>query len=202
MKFPEFFKQVKTIKLTDPLSETLGAFEQGEIEFRYVDIVKTAGHSCATVAGAYLSTLKALEALYAEELPQRGNIKVEFADSETDGVIGVIANVIENITGATLIRGFKGIGGKRFIRHSLMSFDADIDGDIKFTRLDTGKSVTTSYNAQVVPPHPNQMPLMQKIMQNQASASELDEFKTIWQNRVKQILIDNFDNQQLVVVKQ
>ena len=54
--------------------------DTGEIEFSYVDIVKSAGHSCGTVAGAYLIALEGLKALYGEELPQRGEIKVE-ADS-------------------------------------------------------------------------------------------------------------------------
>ena len=32
MKYPEFYSQVKTIKLHDPLSEFLGSFEEGIIE--------------------------------------------------------------------------------------------------------------------------------------------------------------------------
>ncbi len=197
MKYPDYYNNVKTIKLKDSLSNFLGVFENGEIEFTYLDIVKSAGHSCATVAGAYITTLKALEFLYPESLPERGMIKVEFNDSETNAVTGVIANVIENITGATVIRGFKGIGGN-FVRHSLMSFDANIEGEIKFTRQDTGKSVETIYDHSSVPQHPEQMLLMQKIMQKQASESDKLKFKEIWQNRVKEILIDNFDNPEIV----
>ncbi len=199
MQYPEFYNKVKTIKLKDSLSTLLGAFSEGEIEFTYLDIVKSAGHSCATVAGAYLSCLKALSFLYPNEIAERGNVKVEFADNETNGVTGVIANVIENITGATVVRGFKGIGGS-FARHSLMSFDANIKGEIKFTRLDTGVSCETIYNPNSVPPHPKQMMLIQKIMQNQASEDEKLEFANIWQNRVKEILIDNFDNPEIVKI--
>ncbi len=193
MKYPEFYKEVETITLSDSLSNLLGAFESGEIEFSYLDIVKSAGHSCPTVAGAYLSVVKALGFLYPEALPTRGGIKVEFRDSEASGVTGVIANVVENITGATVLRGFKGLGGNH-ARHSLMCFDAPIQGEIRFTRLDTGAAVETVYNPHSIEPHPQQMLLMQKIMQNWASEEEKAEFAKHWQNRVKAILVDNFSN--------
>ena len=196
MTYPDFYNNVETIKLKDSLSEFLGAFENGIIEFTYLDIVKSAGHSCATVAGAYLSCIKALKFLYPKSVPVRGSIKVEFRNNENDGVTGVIANVIENITGATVIRGFKGIGGN-FVRHSLMSFDADIKGEIRFTRKDTGEFVDTVYNP-TVPPHPMQQILIQKIMTGVATDSEKEEFGNIWQNRVKEILVDNFDNPNII----
>ncbi|HHD80901.1 MAG TPA: hypothetical protein ENK99_04795 [Campylobacterales bacterium] len=76
MTYPNFFNDTPTITLRDPLSNFLGTFEDGIIEFTYLDIVKSAGHSCPTVSGAYLSTLKALEALYPNEIPTRGGIEV------------------------------------------------------------------------------------------------------------------------------
>jgi len=197
MKHPDFYTKVKTIHLIDPLSDMLGAFDKGLIEISYLDVVKSAGHSCATVSGAYLSTLKALAFLFPGGPAIRGGIKVEFKEAEETAVTGVIANVVENITGATAVRGFKGIGGN-FARHSLMSFNAKIEGDMKFTRTDTGASCELIYDSQLIPPHPKQGELMQKIMQNQASENEISEFKEIWQNRVKLILIDNFDNPELV----
>ena len=54
------------------LASFLGAFEDGIIEYSYLDVVKSAGHSCPTVLGAYLMTLKGLEALYKDEIPKRG----------------------------------------------------------------------------------------------------------------------------------
>lgn len=51
MQLPAFFDEVPAIVVTDPLAETLGAAEGGLIEYRYVDAVKLAGHSCPTVAG-------------------------------------------------------------------------------------------------------------------------------------------------------
>ena len=55
MKTPTFFDAVAPIAVTDPLSALLGAAEGGRIEYRYVDAVKLAGHSCPTVAGVIAS---------------------------------------------------------------------------------------------------------------------------------------------------
>ena len=120
MNYPQFFDRVETITLLDPLSRVLGSFTDGKITFTYKEIVKLAGHSCPTVGGAYLMTVRALEVLYPEGLPVRGHIKVAFKEDEQDGVAGVIANVISDITGATETSGFKGLNGN-FARHSLMS---------------------------------------------------------------------------------
>ena len=56
MKTPDFFDKVPPIVIADPLAEFLGATEGGLLEYRYVDAVKLAGHSCPTVAGAWLMT--------------------------------------------------------------------------------------------------------------------------------------------------
>lgn len=192
MEFPKFFKQVPVIETYDPLAELLGTFKDGKIDFMYIQLVKAAGHSCPTVAGAYAMSYHALKALYPDSLPVRGEIKVEFKESLEDGVAGVIANVITNITGATNKSGFKGLGGK-FARHSLMFFDAPVNSSARFTRVDTGKSVDVFYDPSIVPGSPKQQVLMQKVMQNSATKEEREEFGTLWQNRVEKILVDNFD---------
>ncbi len=112
MNYPDFFNKIEVIKVQDPLSAVLGAFAKGEYEFNYLDVVKSAGHSCPTIAGAYLITAEALKALYPNELAVRGNIKVEFKESLEDGVAGVISNVASQITGATDKSGFKGLARK------------------------------------------------------------------------------------------
>jgi len=101
MNYPEFFDTVESIKLQDPIADILGAFEKGEYEITYLEVVKAAGHSCPTVAGAYLLTAAALTALYGDERAVRGDLKVEFAESLEEGVAGVIGNVVSHITGAT-----------------------------------------------------------------------------------------------------
>ncbi len=82
MHYPDFYTQVHPIKLYDPLSDFLGAFEKGEVEISYLDCVKLAGHSCPTVAGAYLMAQEGLKALYGEERPVRGSIKIEMKEDE------------------------------------------------------------------------------------------------------------------------
>ena len=186
MSYPSFFNTIEVIKVKDPLSTVLGAFDNGEYEFNYLDVVKAAGHSCPTVAGAYIITLLALKALYPNERAVRGNVKVEFAESLEEGVAGVIGNVISQITGATDKSGFKGLQGK-FARHSLMFFDADINASARFTRVDTSKSVDVIYNPSSVMPNPNMQPLMQKMMSGSASQEEIKEFGVLWQERVKRI---------------
>ena len=190
MTYPQFFNNIPTIKLQDELASFLGAFEDGIIEFSYLDVVKSAGHSCPTVLGAYLMTLQGLKALYEDELPKRGQIIVEFKESQIDGVAGVIGNVITNITGATTTNGFKGIAGK-FDRNYLMKFDKDIDGaSVRFTRVDTLKSVDVFYDASSVKPHEDMSFLMQKSIKAIATKEEIEEFKKHWQKRVEVISLN------------
>lgn len=73
--FPSFFNQAPTITVQDALAEFLGAAENGILTYRYADAVRLCGHSCPTVAGAYLMVIKGLKALYGEELPERGGIE-------------------------------------------------------------------------------------------------------------------------------
>ncbi|PLY04354.1 MAG: hypothetical protein C0625_16900 [Arcobacter sp.] len=186
MKYPEFFKSIETIKLQDDLANFLGAVEEGIIEFSYLDLVKTAGHSCPTVLGAYLMTLEGLKVLYKNELPKRGEIKVEFKEKIEEGVAGVISNVITNITGATVNTGFKGIMGL-FSRNNLMSFESDITSNVKFTRRDTLQSVEVIYNPSQFSPKPKMQELMQKCISKSANENEKLEFGKLWQDRVEEI---------------
>ncbi len=187
MTYPQFFNKIPTIKLQDDLACLLGAFEDGIIEFSYLDVVKSAGHSCPTVLGAYLMTLEGLKALYENEIPNRGNILVEFKESQTTGVAGVIGSVITNITGATTTNGFKGLAGK-YDRNHLMSFEKDINSaSVRFTRLDTQKSVDVFYNASSVIPHSDMSMLMEKCVRQTANNEEKKEFGKYWQKRVEDI---------------
>ena len=187
MTYPQFFNKIPTIKLQDELASFLGAFEDGIIEFSYLDIVKSAGHSCPTVLGAYLMTLEGLKALYKNEIPKRGEIIVEFKEAQNIGVAGVIGNVIMNITGAATTNGFKGISGK-FDRNHLMKFEQDINGaSVRFTRVDTQQSVDVFYDASSIKAHEDMNFLMQKSFQGIASKEEKIEFGKLWQQRVEDI---------------
>ncbi len=186
MTYPEFFNTIEKIKLKDDLSNFLGATEDGLIEFSYIDVVKTAGHSCPTVLGAYLMTCEGLKALYKDELPKRGEIKIEFSEKIEDGVAGVIANVMTNITGATVNTGFKGIMGL-FSRNSLMAFESDINSSVRFTRRDTNESVDVIYDPSSIGADSMMRELMQKSISRTATAEEEKEFGRLWQQRVEAI---------------
>lgn len=81
MKTPTFFDAVPAITVADPLAEALGAADGGLIEYRYLDAVKLAGHSCPTVAGAWLMTRAALARLYPGQSPRRGEIRFTRLDN-------------------------------------------------------------------------------------------------------------------------
>ena len=199
MPYPAFYDSVNTITLYDPLAELLGASTDGLLEYGFRDAVKLAGHSCPTVAGAYLMTLKALEALYGEDVPVRGNIRVAFRDDQGSGVTGVIANVVSQITGAAGDGGFKGLAGK-FRRNGLLSFNADIAGMIRFERLDQDAAVETDYHSEQVPPDGNTHLLLQGLLTRSARAGDQAAFAALWQDRVKRILIDHFDDPALITL--
>jgi len=191
MSYPDFFDEIESIKLKDSLALVLGAFENGEYEISYLEVVKAAGHSCPTVAGAYIMAQAACKILYPQARAVRGNIKVEFEESLEDGVAGVIGNVISHITGATDKSGFKGLNGQ-FARHSLMYFNATINSSARFTRVDTGKSVDINYNHTSIEPNPQIKFLMQKLGSGEATANEVKFFGELWQERVKRIF-ENLD---------
>jgi len=186
MSYPNFFDAIQSIQVKDPLAQVLGAFKNGEYEITYLEVVKAAGHSCPTVAGAYIMASEALKILYPNERLVRGNVKVEFKESLEEGVAGVIGNVISHITGATDKSGFKGLNGQ-FSRHSLMFFDANINASARFTRVDNGKSVDVNYNPSTIEASLEMMPLMQKLTSARATASEVEKFGALWQDRVKRI---------------
>ncbi len=191
MKLPEYFKNIESIVLFDELAMFLGVPEDGKYEVHYHEIVKMAGHSCATVAGAYLMALQGLKALYKNEFPKRGEIKVELRDRAEDGSIGVSATVFTNITGAAGSLGFAGINGK-YTRRNLLSFNTKIDGFVRFTRTDTGKSVEVNYNpANVV--HPG------NIMMSAIGPQATDETRKTFPFRWKQMIGVIFENIDKVV---
>ena len=200
MKTPAFFDRVRSLIVHDPLAEFLGAAEQGRIEYRYLDAVKLAGHSCPTVAAAYWMTLKALASLYPDSLPERGGIRVEFRQDQLSGVTGVIANVVALLTGATHDTGFKGLAG-RFDRRKLLYFSADVAEEIRFTRIDTGQAVDVAAHLQSVPFAPQTFELMQKCLDGSATRGEVAEFRDCWQARVHALLLEYGDDPEVFVLR-
>lgn len=189
MHYPDFFDHVPTLVLHDPLAEVLGAAGQGIVEYRYLDAVRLAGHSCPTVAGAWLMTREALAALYPDGMPERGGIRVQMRELPGVANAGVVGAVIGLITGAAGEGGFQGLGG-RHGRCGLLEYGEAMSGDVRFTRMDAAACVELSYRPQVVPPDPALQALMPKVMSGAASGPERTEFGRLWQERVRRILLE------------
>ena len=200
MRYPDFYDQCPSIALYDPLADFLGALHEGEVTIRYLDCVKLAGHSCPTVAGAYRMAQAGMKALYPDTLPRRSEMRVELSGAEAEGVVGVVGAVIGYITGAGGIGGFKGMAGA-FARNDRLHYGAHFDGDIRLSRIDTGASVTLSYDPSSVPGDPRMKPLMQKALRGEATDEEQTLFARLWQDRTRTILLSSHPEQFVTITK-
>jgi len=192
MKYLSFFDDIEKIVLYDDLSKFLGVNDDGILDFSYADIVKSAGHSCGTVAGAYLMALHGLKALYGEDMPQRGEIKVELKKSPTDENTGVVGCVLSNITGATTNYGFGGIPTGKYNRRDLLFYEADIESDVRFTRIDTGKSIGVNYRPKRIV---NPMEILMSAIKPDAKEEDIRSFPVRFQAMVKTV----FENADKVI---
>ncbi len=198
MQLPDYYQNAPSITLYDPLADFLGASQDGLLTYTYADAVQLAGHSCPTVAGAYLMAVKALKHLYGEQTPERGGVRVYFPDDIDEGVTGVMANVMTLLLGVTDESGFKGLAG-RFDRRHLLFAGEEFEGDIAFERVDTGERVTVSYNAKIVPPSAEMMPALQKAINAPLASPESREFLVFWHDRVQRIF-EHADDARLITL--
>jgi hypothetical protein len=183
-----FLGRAPTLELRDPLAETLGVLEPGEtLSYSYEDTVKLSGHSCPTVAGAYLMTVAALRELYPDGPAVRGEIAVTVGGEPEDGSAGPMAQVIALLTGAATETGFQGLMG-RFARAALLRFDPASEGTIRFQRRDTGATVDASFDPSSVPGSPALGILLAAVLSGRATADDRRRFGELWQERVERIL--------------
>ena len=200
VNYPQFFDQAPRITLRDPLAEFLGAAEGGLMEYHYVDAVRLAGHSCPTVAGAYLMARAALRALYPDGSAVRGAVSVRIPGPAGEGVNGVMAQVFTLLTGAAADNGFHGIGG-HFVRQDLLAYaESAQTSDIQVTRGDTGKTVSVALDLSSVPPAPNLRPLLMAAFAPEATVAQRKNFGEVWQDRVRKILLEHADDTAVVQV--
>ena len=202
-RFPEFFDRAPQLLMRDPLAQFLGATPDGVMAYRYQDAVKLAGHSCPTVAGAYLMVVKGLSALYGSDIPERGGIEVLMRDGRDEGTTGVIANVAMLLTGAAPETGFAGVGPMRlFGRRDLLAFGSgDERGEMLLRRRNTGAAVAVSYNPSIAPWPAEMQTLMPLAVSGRADDAQLKRFGEIWQERVEAVLTKLADDPRLVVVE-
>ena len=199
MNFPAFFEQVPSITLRDPLAELLGSVEGGLVTYGYADAVRLAGHSCPTVASAFLMVRAALRQLYGSALPRRGEIAVDCRTPRDAGVSGVMAAVFTLVTGAADEGGFRGLG-PRFGRRGLLRFSQAVGGEFRCTRLDSGAAVEVSAHPECVPADVRVRELMPLCLAGEATAAQSELFGRLWQDRVRQ-LFEHADDPALIEVR-
>jgi hypothetical protein len=200
MRFPDFYEMAPVIPTRDPFAEMLGAAQDGVLEYRYVDAVRLAGHSCPTVAGAFLIGRAALAALYPEGPAERGGIAVHMPAPEHEGTTGVMAQVLTLLTGAAADNGFHGIQG-RFKRKGLLIFAEQREGGaIVFKRLDTGAAVAVELDISLVPGDPAQGGRLMAILQDRADPAQRGAFADAWQMRVRRLLLEFADDPRVLRV--
>ena len=200
MTLPPFFAQAPRIVVHDALAEFLGSAKDGLIEYSYADVVRLAGHSCPTVAGAYLMARAALRTLYPDRLAERGEILVSLSGGETEGTTGVIAQVFTLLTGAAGNGGFQGIGG-RFVRRGLLRFGAqDSQGIASFSRRDNGATVDVSMDLSTVPPASDLREHMIRALAPDATDTDRNKFAAQWQERVQRLLLEHADDAAVILV--
>lgn len=188
MSFPAWFQDIAPVILRAPLAALLGAADGGLLTYRYEDAVKLAGHSCPTVAGAWLLATQGLASLYGDETPLRGGIQISLRRPRTEGTVGVTGAVLGLVTGAAGEEGFKGLGGLH-TRRGLLRFGVEQTAEVCLMRLDSNASVLLDYTPERIPPDPELPGLMARVAGGTAVPDELLQFAHLWQDRVRRILL-------------
>lgn len=200
MGFPAFFAQAPRIQVRDDLADLLGAADGGLIEYSYADAVRLAGHSCPTVAGAWLMLRAALRALYPDGPAERGAITVTMSEAEAEGTTGVMAQVFTLVTGAAAANGFHGIGG-RYKRRGLLHYASNERGAIaSLRRNDSGETVNVAMDLSSVPPAPEMRMLMGQALSPAASDADRAALGAVWQERVRRLLLEHADDPRVIIV--
>ncbi len=134
-------------------------------------------------------TWLAMHELFPDRLPQRGGVKVEFRDEARVGSTGVVANVVQMLTGAAGSTGFKGIGG-RFGRAGLIRFKPDLPRQLRSTRLENEEAVDAEADLSFLPHGEAMEGLIQRCVRKTADEEDIARLGRMWQERVRCLLID------------
>jgi len=209
----DYIQQVPPIMMKDALIETVGQTSE-PIPYYYEEAVKLSGHSCMIVSAAWAMTRLALEELYPNgEVPIRGQILVDMPGAEDEWNIGVFGEVITYVTGASPKTGFSGsifAGNPLTVRKNKMVYTEEAVGtappmmEFIFTRMDTGKSVATSWNIKLVQPPTNEKILKEpaaKLTSGTATDEEAKKFIQDWNDAALFILENAGKLDGLVTVK-
>ena len=187
--WPEFYAQAPQIKIVDPMAVVVGSMPEGQntLTIELTDVALYSGHICPSMAFGYILTKKALDALYPDALPVRGQIRVA-AMAASD-----LLDVASYITGA---RSFYG-------RAEINAGDLVVDPSLKskvpgryimiFQRKDNGKTVQAVFNKfKMIPPAQVKeiKAFLQKMLAGTASAQEKKEKWALLDALAKKVLLE------------
>jgi len=189
MRFPAFFNDIPSLRVRDPLAQALGCAEDGILEYHYADAVRLVGHSCPTVAAAYWLTWLALHELYGDATPERGGVRVEMRYDPRTGCNGVVATIIQMLTGAAGGTGFKGFNG-RFSRVGLQRLAPDLPMSLRFTRMDTRDAVDATSMLSMVPADPQMEELAARCGTSRNQPDDWAALGRYWQRTVQTMLLE------------
>lgn len=185
---------VDPIRIRDPVAEALVVLDPGQpFVVTYEDVVKAAGHSCPTAAGGFRISQIALDALYPDSHPVRGDIEVLAGGQKDDPAYGVLSRIVSYVTGAAEEDGFGGLAGGHGARRDHLQFDG-LGGDeptFRFERTDTGVAVSVTYHVSDLPPAGDATASLPAIIEGSASSEERQAFKEAWHGRVRTVLHDD-----------
>ncbi len=168
----------------EPFLEIIGQID-GPIPYYYSEVVKLAGHSCGATAGAWVLVKKAMEALYGDETPVRGDIKITMPGPPDQYYIGVFGEIFTYLTGAAPESGFPGTAfPENANRRNKMIYPDEPTADMFplvnyiFERVDTGKKVAVGYNLGMVKPASSDE--MEALQAELTAGTISDEDRATW----------------------
>ena len=188
--------QVPPLMMKDPFLELLGQANK-PVPYYYAEAVKLSGHSCGAVTGAWTITRKALEELYPNETPVRGQIKIVAPGAKDEWFVGVFGEVMTYITGAAPESGFPGAEfGNDYNRRNLMIYQKEPSGTPPpkmvwiFERIDTGAKVSVQFDVSKVKPPatPDFTAMTTKVAKGEASPTETKNWIKYWNDRAVYVL--------------
>ncbi len=217
---------VPPIRMYEPFFEL---FEQRDRPalYKYREALKLVGHSCGATSGGWVITKRALEVLYPDEIPVRGDIRIYAPGAESEWNLGVIGEVITYITGAAPATGFSGAefgngfthpmtgesypGDPIYKRRNKMVYTEEPTGltppnqpfvDWIFERIDTGVEVCIRFmvggpNGIQPPADANRRLMGAKVASGEATAEEAADYVDWWNSRIEYV----FDNADTLVTE-
>ncbi len=132
-----FYDQAPAIRIVDPQANLVGSVIDGNntLIIRLTDVALYSGHVCPNVAAGYIGTSMALNLLYPEDTPVRGQIRV--ASAAPNG----ICDLASYITGARAFYGRQEINGNDLVIDPALKPSERGRSVLIFQRKDTGRAV-------------------------------------------------------------